>query len=75
MFGNYYNNQKVGTLQLFFIITAGTLLLFGLAYLVMIIYDIPIRKYLHAKTLIKTDLNAYDGDDLVNREKVRSFKG
>jgi peptidoglycan/LPS O-acetylase OafA/YrhL len=75
MFGNYYNNQKVGTLQLFFIITAGTLLLFGLAYLVMIIYDIPIRKYLNAKTLIKTDLNAHDGDDIVNREKVRSFKG
>jgi peptidoglycan/LPS O-acetylase OafA/YrhL len=74
MFGNYYNNHKVGTFQLFFIITAGTVLLFGLAYLVMVIYDIPIRKYLNTKKLIEKDLTDHNGDNIVNREKVGSFK-
>ena len=49
MFGNYYSSHKVSTAQLFFIITTGTILLIGLAYLVMTLYDIPIRKYLTAK--------------------------
>ncbi|MFT3845335.1 MAG: acyltransferase [Lacibacter sp.] len=49
MFGNYYNSHKPGTTELFFVITAGTLLLIGVSYLVMIAYDIPLRKYLTAK--------------------------
>lgn len=46
MFSNYYNNNKPGTAQLTFIIITGTLLLIGLAYLVMVVYDIPLRRYL-----------------------------
>jgi len=49
MFGNYYTSHKVGTTQLFFIITTGTILLVGMAYLIMILYDIPVRKYLTEK--------------------------
>ena len=49
MFLNYYTNNKPGTTQLFFIITIGTNLLVGVAYLVMKFYDIPVRKYLTAK--------------------------
>lgn len=49
MFGNYYTSHKPGTMQLTFIIIAGLILLVGLAYLVMVIYDIPVRKYLNSK--------------------------
>ena len=49
MFLNYYTNNKPGTTQLFFIITIGTILLVGVAYLVMRFYDIPVRKYLTEK--------------------------
>ena len=49
MFLNYYTNHKPGTTQLFFIITTGTILLVGVAYLVMRFYDIPVRKYLTEK--------------------------
>ena len=49
MFGNYYLSHKPGILQLAFIIVAGLILLVGLAYLVMVIYDIPVRKYLNDK--------------------------
>ena len=49
MFGNYLTSHKVGTKQLFFTITTGTILLVGIAYLIMVVYDIPIRKYLTEK--------------------------
>ncbi|SMD15436.1 acyltransferase family protein [Pedobacter nyackensis] len=49
MFLNYYTINKPGTSQLFFIITIGTILLVGLAYLVMRFYDTPVRKYLTNK--------------------------
>ena len=49
MFGNYYNSHKPDTMQLTFIIIAGLFLLVGAAYLVMVIYDIPVRKYLSNK--------------------------
>ncbi len=49
MFGNYYNGHKVTTTQLSLIITLGTILLTGIAYLIMIVYDIPVRKYLTEK--------------------------
>lgn len=46
IFGNYYSSHTVNTTQLFFIIPAGIILLVGISYLMMILYDIPIRKYL-----------------------------
>ena len=49
MFGNYYASHKSGALQLAFIIVASLILLVGVAYLVMVIYDTPIRNYLSAK--------------------------
>ncbi|MXV15786.1 acyltransferase family protein [Hufsiella ginkgonis] len=49
MFGNYYTSHKPGATQLAVIIIAGIVLLFGAAYLVMVAYDIPVRKYLTGK--------------------------
>lgn len=49
MFGNYYTNYKPDGTQLTIIIIAGVVLLIGAAYLVMILYDIPVRKYLSTK--------------------------
>lgn len=49
MFGNYYASHKPGTMQLAFIIIAGLILLVAAAYLVMVMYDIPVRKYLSDK--------------------------
>ena len=49
MWGNYYNNHKPATGQLFLIIIPATLLLIGFAYIVMKWYDEPVRKYLTGK--------------------------
>ncbi len=49
MFGNYYTSHKPGAMQLAFIIIAGLILLVGAAYLTMVIYDMPVRKYLSDK--------------------------
>ena len=46
MFGNYYASHKPGTGHLALIIVAGIILLIGAAYLVMVGFDIPVRKYL-----------------------------
>jgi peptidoglycan/LPS O-acetylase OafA/YrhL len=46
MFGNYYGTHKPGTGQLSLIIIVSLILLVGLSYLVMVLYDIPVRKYL-----------------------------
>jgi peptidoglycan/LPS O-acetylase OafA/YrhL len=46
MFGNYYGKHKPGTTQLSLIIVAGLIVLVGFAYLVMVVYDTPIRRYL-----------------------------
>ena len=46
MFGNYYASHKPGTGQLTLIIITGIILLVGVAYLVMVGFDIPVRKYL-----------------------------
>ena len=48
-FGHYYLSHDVSSTQLFFIVVVGTLLLLGLAYLIMKFYDIPVRKYLTEK--------------------------
>lgn len=49
IFGNYYTSNKPGPKELFFIVTAGTIFLVGFAWLVMVIYDIPVRRYLSSK--------------------------
>ncbi|HEY0895969.1 MAG TPA: acyltransferase [Sphingobacteriaceae bacterium] len=49
MFGNYLTNNKPDGSELTMVIISGTLLLAGLAYIVMITYDIPVRKYLARK--------------------------
>lgn len=49
MFGNYYTNHKPGGTELTFVIIGGIILLVGFAYLVMVVFDIPVRKYLNDK--------------------------
>jgi peptidoglycan/LPS O-acetylase OafA/YrhL len=49
MFGNYYTRHKPGTVQLALIILAGIILTIVASWLVMIFYDIPLRKYLSDK--------------------------
>ena len=49
IFANYYNSYKPGATQLFFIVITGIILLVGIGYLAMVIYDIPIRSYLSRK--------------------------
>ena len=49
MFGNYYTSHKPDGMHLTLIIVAGVVLLTGAAYLVMVIYDIPVRRYLSDK--------------------------
>ncbi|MCY1535605.1 Acyltransferase family protein [compost metagenome] len=49
MFGNYYNSYKPDTQQLTIIIIAAVILLTIAAYLIMIFYDKPVRKYLSDK--------------------------
>lgn len=49
MFGNYYTAQKPDTGQLSLIIAIGTLLLIALAYLVLVVYDAPVRRFLTSK--------------------------
>jgi peptidoglycan/LPS O-acetylase OafA/YrhL len=49
MFGNYYAAHKPDSMQLAFIIITSLILLVGAAYVVMVIYDIPVRKYLTDK--------------------------
>lgn len=49
IFANYYYGHKPGTTQLSFVIIGGTLILVAFAYLVMVAYDIPVRKYFTAK--------------------------
>ncbi|MDN5286135.1 MAG: putative acyltransferase [Mucilaginibacter sp.] len=49
MFGNYYSSHKPGTGQLALIIISALILLVGFAYLMMTIYDIPVRRYLNNK--------------------------
>ena len=54
MFGNYYTAYKPDTVQLAFIITISLILLVGFAYLVMVVYDMRVRKYLNEKQNLST---------------------
>jgi peptidoglycan/LPS O-acetylase OafA/YrhL len=49
IFANYYTSHKPGTTELSLVIIIGTILLIGFGYLAMVLYDIPVRKYLAAK--------------------------
>ncbi|WP_276497065.1 acyltransferase family protein [Pontibacter litorisediminis] len=49
MFGNYFTSSKPGTTELSLIVSVGTALLVGVAYVVMVGYDIPVRRYLSSK--------------------------
>lgn len=49
MFGNYYMKYKPDNSQLTFIVITAVILLVGAAYLVMVIYDIPVRRYFSEK--------------------------
>lgn len=49
MFGNYFTNHKPDNMQLAIIIISALILLPAFAYLIMVTYDIPLRKYLTNK--------------------------
>ena len=67
MFGNYYISHKPGTVQLALITITGIILLTAAAYVVMVIYDIPVRKYLSDK------LNGrWDNPNTVNSKNIKS---
>ncbi|WP_184549357.1 acyltransferase family protein [Mucilaginibacter sp. FT3.2] len=48
-FGNYVMSHKPPTNQIVYITIAGVALLVGMGYLAMVLYDIPVRKYLNSK--------------------------
>jgi peptidoglycan/LPS O-acetylase OafA/YrhL len=48
-FGNYYGSQKPDTTHLAIVVTSGVLIMVGFAYLVMVLYDMPIRSFLSSK--------------------------
>lgn len=49
IFGNYFTINKPNTTELTLIICIGSILLVSIAYLVMVVYDIPLRTYLNNK--------------------------
>ncbi|RAJ02349.1 peptidoglycan/LPS O-acetylase OafA/YrhL [Chitinophaga skermanii] len=46
MFGNYYTTHQLNNTQLATIIVTGVIILVGLAYIAMVAFDIPVRKYM-----------------------------
>ena len=53
VFANFLNSHKPGSIQLTFIIITGVILLVGAGYLAMVLYDIPVRRYLSAKRSLR----------------------
>ncbi|HEY8929265.1 MAG TPA: acyltransferase [Mucilaginibacter sp.] len=53
IFGSYFGSHKPAGVQLALIISISTILLIGVSYLVMVFYDIPVRRYLSEKRLKK----------------------
>lgn len=49
IFGNYYTANNPEGMELFLIVVIGTLLLISFAYVAMVFYDIPVRRYLGRK--------------------------
>jgi len=54
IFGSYYTINKPTGIELFLIVFIGTILLVAFAYLVMLVYDIPVRNYLTKMRLQKS---------------------
>ncbi|MFD0766677.1 acyltransferase family protein [Mucilaginibacter lutimaris] len=48
-YGNYYTANKPATAQLTLIIIVGMIVMVAFAYLIMVFYDMPLRKYLTSK--------------------------
>ena len=48
-FGRYYKIYKPDTAHLTFVVVSGVIILTGLAYLVMVFYDVPVREFLRSK--------------------------
>ena len=49
IFGHYYTTHKPDTITTVWVVVLGVLLLVGFAYLVMKVYDTPVRRYLSTK--------------------------
>ncbi|RZA07733.1 MAG: acyltransferase [Moraxellaceae bacterium] len=49
IFGHYYTTHKPAGGELAIIVVTSTILLVGMAYLVMVFFDIPVRKFLNAR--------------------------
>ena len=49
IFAHYFSSNKPGKTELAFVITVGTVLLVILAYIVMVVFDVPVRRYLTRK--------------------------
>lgn len=49
IFAHYLNSNKPGNTELVLVITVGTILLVILAYIVMVAFDVPVRRYLAKK--------------------------
>ena len=60
VFGNYFTNQKPSAGELAYIITAGIIFLLVIAYLVMVFYDIPVRRYLTKNWRQKKQPSSYE---------------
>jgi peptidoglycan/LPS O-acetylase OafA/YrhL len=49
IFGNYYSTYKPDAEHLAFIVISGVIIMSGVAYVAMVMYDVPIRRYLTAR--------------------------
>lgn len=49
IFGHYYTTHKPAADELAIIVITSSILLVGMAYLVMVVFDTPVRKYLNAR--------------------------
>lgn len=49
IFGSYFTNTKPATGELTLVVIGGTIFLVAFAYFVMVLYDVPVRKYLAPK--------------------------
>jgi len=56
IFGSYCGAYKPDTAHLALIVTSGVLVMVGFAYLVMVLYDIPVRKYLSSKRRLRREI-------------------
>jgi peptidoglycan/LPS O-acetylase OafA/YrhL len=52
IFGNYFSSKKPSGFELILVIISGTILMVAIAWCVMVVYDIPVRKYLNKKRAI-----------------------